>query len=155
MKKLVLFLAVVVGFISLFSCQKNEAYDQYETYFGIYTSSEFQLNTDSQTSVLVDRLSISEVGVSLSYSDDNVIMPACNFSPYVSDRPEFDYKLTFDGTTLFVLNIETGMFNEQPSPSSEELNNGRSFYLKKPGESEMLFVILYDNGATDTYIFRR
>lgn len=147
MKKLGLLL---VGALIFVSCKKTETEKSWEEMNGTYTTSEF-IVVDHPVcgEVRVNRLAVEEDIISLSYTLESE--HSCDFS-IIHSTPE-SQTLFFDKTTLYVLDVNAGLVL-QPSPSSADLNAGRSFVLNKLNSDNLEFVIT-ENGTSTSHYFSK
>lgn len=158
MKKSMLFLLIGVFAFTFFSCEKKRIRKAYEECYGLYiTEPGFTiLDKPGYDTIISNELSIGDEGAVLYYDGSEAEnQPSCNFSVSVSENPNYDYKLYFEKTLLFTLNIATGEMVEAVSPPKSVLNDGRSFYLKRVSDNSMLFIVVHDAGSIDTYTFTK
>lgn len=150
MKYVLFFIGLSVLFTS---CEKHKERKAYKELWGAYKTESFVIYQDDSYYVQADVMGLNEEGVGFSLSDDNAEY-GCEFSLLENDNESYDYKLSFDRLRLFILNVNTGEFIEQPSPSKSELNQGRLFYLQRSGNGKLTLVIvnIYD-GSISTQLF--
>lgn len=149
----VLFFISVLA-VALSSCAKHKEKKAYKEIWGSYKADVFTVYDNGDYHVEANTLGINEVGVGLS-SDGEEMEYGCEFSLVENDRPEYDYKLSFDRLRLFILNVATGQFTEQESPSKAQLNSGRSFYLKRLEGDKISLVIKSNSGDIEIHTFTK
>lgn len=121
-------------------CQKHQEKKAWKKWYGSYSISGNQITMWDDfhgEPVYATQLGINKYGI--SFSTEGGTEPSCSFSKMDDcDKPGFDYQLQFDQITLFVFG--SGGTGQLQSPSKEELNENRSYYLKRINDSKILFI---------------
>lgn len=137
MKTYVFILAVIL----LASCQKHKEKKAWKAWYGTYQIDDdpvLMYDDFHGDSVYVTRLSINKDGI--SFSTESGTEPSCQFDKLdESDNAGFDYQLTFKEIRLFLFG--SGYAGQLESPTEEELNNNKSYYLKRINDSKIMFMM--------------